>query len=348
MQPLFRCGCGRRWNKGMLVIDGSHLEGGGQIVRSAVALSALTGTPVRIERIRAGRQQPGLRPQHLAAIVAVAAACNARVTGCASGSLEIEFIPGHISSREISIDVGTAGSIPLVVQAWLPVAIRSGGVLTLAGGTEVERSPSIDYFSNVLVPFLEMHGARISVDIIRRGYYPRGGGLVRVDAEPSVLIRLSPDCHRPGGDRGICSCSAGLPAHVAERQARAAASHLFQRMGLEFPVTMDTGPGPGTGSSCTVWRGWMGGTGFGRRGYPAERVGEDAALALVSEWEGKGLVDSFMADQLLIYLGMAGGAYTSHSCTQHAQTMCWLLAQFGIHIRISGERIVRFERAAGA
>jgi len=332
----------------MLVIDGSHLEGGGQIVRSAVALSALTGTPVRIERIRGGRQQPGLRPQHLAAIAAVAAACNAGVTGCTTGSRELECTPGRISPCEISIDVGTAGSIPLVIQAWLPVAIRSGGVITLSGGTEVERSPSIDYFTNVLVPFLEMHGARISVDIIRRGYYPRGGGVVRVDAEPSVLNQLSPDCHRPGGDRGIRSCSTGLPAHVAERQARAAASRLFQCMGLEFPVTLDAGPGPGTGSSCTVWRGWMGGTGLGRRGYPAESVGEDAALALVREWEGDGLVDSYMADQLLIYLGMAGGAYTSHTFTLHARTMCWLLAQFGIHILISEEEIVRFERAAGA
>ena len=332
----------------MLVIDGSHLEGGGQIVRSAVALSALTCTPVRIEHIRAGRQQPGLRPQHLAAVGAVAAACNATVKGCTTGSQEIEFFPGCISSHEIAIDVGTAGSIPLVIQAWLPVAIQSGGVLTLTGGTEVERSPSIDYFNNVLVPFLGMHGARISVAITRRGYYPRGGGLVKVEVKPSVLNRLSIDCHRPGGDRGICSCSSGLPAHVAKRQANAAASHLSRRMGLEFPVTVDIRPGPGTGSSCTVWRGWMGGTGLGKRGYPAERVGEDAALGLVREWEGDGLVDSFLADQLLIYLGMAGGSYTSHTCTLHARTMCWLLAEFGIHVRVSEERIVRFEHAAGA
>ena len=332
----------------MLVIDGSHLEGGGQIVRSAVALSALTCTPVRIEHIRAGRQQPGLRPQHLAAILAVATTCNAELTGCAVGSQEIEFFPGRISSREISLDVGTAGSIPLVIQAWLPVAVQAGGMLTLTGGTEVERSPSIDYFTNVLVPFLEMHGARISVKIARRGYYPKGGGLVKVEVKPSVLNRLSPDCNRPGGDRGICSCSAGLPAHVAKRQADAAAFHLFQRMGLEFPVTMDVRPGPSTGSSCTVWRGWMGGTGLGKRGYPAERVGKDAALALVREWECDGHVDSFFADQLLIYLGIAGGSYTSHTCTMHARTMCWLLAEFGIHIRVSGERIVRFERAAGA
>lgn len=348
MQPLLRGACHCRRDKAMLSIDGASLEGGGQMVRAAVALSALTGTPIRIERVRAGREQPGLRPQHVAAVRAVGAACSAEVIGCLPGSQEFSFSPGHVKPHEIALDIGTAGSIPLVIQAWLPVALKSGGSATLRGGTEVEKSPTIDYMAHVLVPFLEMHGARISLDIARRGYFPKGGGKVRVMVEPSVLQPLSPECLRPEGGRGGCSCSAGLPPHVAERQARAAARLLMRRTGLDFSIPTDTRQGPGTGSSCTVWMGWMGGTGLGRRGYPAEKVGEDAAHALIRELEGGGLVDSFMADQLLVYLGMAGGAYTSHACTPHARTMCWLLGQFGIHIRVTMEEVTRFERAACA
>lgn len=332
----------------MLVIDGAHLEGGGQIIRAAVALSALTGKPMKLVHIRAGRQQPGLRPQHLTAVRAVAAASDAEVLGCIPGSQEIIFLPGQISSREITLDVGTAGSIPLVIQAWLPVALHTGGTLALTGGTDVERSPTIDYLVNVLLPFLENHGARVSVTVTRRGFYPRGGGLVAVNVKPSVMLPLSAVSRQPGEDRGICSCSAGLPAHVAERQAQAARTLLFRNTGLDFPAAIDVRPGPGTGSSCIAWMGWKGGTGLGRKGYPAEKVGEDAALALIREVDGGGQVDSFMADQLLIYLAMAGGSYTSNSCTLHARTMCWLLHQFGFHIRVSRENTVRFERAAGA
>jgi RNA 3'-terminal phosphate cyclase (ATP) len=331
----------------MLVIDGAFLEGGGQIVRASVALSALTGTPVRVERIRAGREQPGLRPQHLTAVLAVAAACNAEVSGCARGSRELTFLPGPPSRNEIVLDVGTAGSIPLVIQAWLPVAIRVGGKITLTGGTEVARSPTIDYLARLLIPLLEMHGARVSLEIRRRGYYPKGGGIVRVEAEPSMLQPINPDRRRQEAHRGVCSCSAGLPSHVAERQARAAASLLSRHTGLSFPEELDARPGPGTGSSCTVWMDWMGGIGIGRRGYPAEKVGEEAALILMDEMNGGGMVDSFLADQLLIYLACAGGSYTARTCSLHARTMCWLLEQFGWPVEVSGEGVTRFVRAAG-
>ena len=235
-----------------------------------------------------------------------------------------------------------------MIQAWLPLAIRVGGAITLTGGTEVERSPTIDYLARVLIPLLKVHGAVISLEILKRGYYPRGGGMVEVKAEPSELNPLFPDRFLSHAGCGICSCSSGLPLHVAERQARAAAALLSRHTDLAFPVTTDARPGPGTGSSCTVWMGWMGGIGIGRPGYPAEKVGEEAARALVIEAAGGGSVDSHLADQLLIYLAGAGGEYTARTCTLHARTMCWLLEQFGFHIEISGEGVVRFGLAKGA
>lgn len=328
------------------MIDGAHLEGGGQIVRASVALSALTGTHVKIRHIRSGREKPGLKPQHITAVRAVAAACDAEVTGCAAGSTDLGFLPGPLSRKEIALDVGTAGSIPLVLQAWLPLALRAGGTITLTGGTEVERSPTIDYLDHILFPLLGLHGADISLEVLSRGYYPRGGGMVRVEAEPSPLKPIYPD--RCRSRAGVCSCSAGLPRNIVGRQAKSVVGFLSRHTPAAFPVHTDPRPGPGTGSSCTVWMGWMGGIGIGRPGYPAEKVGEDAARALVVEMEGGGSVDVHLADQLLMYLALAGGAYTARTLTSHARTMCWLLDQFGYHIRVWEEGVTGFAFPTGA
>ncbi len=204
----------------MLTIDGSHLEGGGQILRAAVALSALSATPVTIERIRAGRKNPGLAPQHIAAVQAVAAVTDATTEGLTPGSDRLVFSPGKPTHRESTVRIDTAGSIPLVLQAWLPVALSVGGSLTVTGGTEVAWSPTIDYVDHLLAGVLRCHGAAVGIEVAERGYFPRGGGLVTVSVKPS---RLSPIM--PAGDAlsyGIASCSANLPDHVIRRQADAA------------------------------------------------------------------------------------------------------------------------------
>jgi RNA 3'-terminal phosphate cyclase (ATP) len=323
----------------MLKIDGSLLEGGGQIIRSAVALSAVSGTPVEITRIREKRTKPGLAHQHCAAVRAVAGACRGEVTGNIPGSHRLTFFPGNIVRQDLSLDVGTAGSIPLVIQAWLPVALKSGGALTISGGTEVPFSPTIDYLAEIFLPALGETGRGIRIDIMKRGYYPVGGGKVRVTAEPappSPLITGSME------SSGIRSCSSNLPAHVAERQAASARSFLLEKTGEEYPVTIQRSEGPGTGSSCTVWKGSQGSCAIGKRGLPAEKVGMMAASGLVAGIERGGDVDLHLSDQLLLYLATAGGSFTAYELTLHARTMCWLLSLFGMKVEVRTNGMVEF------
>jgi RNA 3'-terminal phosphate cyclase (ATP) len=325
----------------MLTVDGSCLEGGGQIVRLVVALSALAQTPVTVTRIRENRENPGLAPQHIAAVRAVAGACDAECTGLAPRSREITFTPGGLRRADLRIDPGTAGSIPLILQAWLPVALRAGGSITVTGGTEVAWSPTIDYLDRVLAPVLRRAGASIAVEVLERGYYPRGGGRVHVRVKPS---RPGPIAVPEGkGECGIVSCSAGLPAHVVERQAAAAREFLRRDPGLACTATLDAREGgAGPGSSVTVWSGAKGAVALGRRGLPAEEVGRTAARALARECESPGTVDVHLADQLLVYLACYGGEYSTHTLSMHARTACWILSEFGYPVGCRVNDIVEF------
>ncbi|HUU75411.1 MAG TPA: RNA 3'-terminal phosphate cyclase [Methanoregulaceae archaeon] len=332
----------------MLTLDGSTLEGGGQIVRSAVALSAITGEPVKIVNIRAGREKPGLRYQHCAAIEAVAGTCSAQVEGCEVGRNMVVFIPGSIRRKEITVDIGTAGSIPLVLHAWLPVILECGGVITLKGGTEVRFSPTIDYFEHVYAPVLRSHGAVIRTEILNRGYYPRGGGMVRVSVEPSRIVPLDLAAEKCAGDSGICSCSSNLPDHVAFRQAASANSVISNAKMSELPVYYDQRKGFGTGSSVTLWIGYKGACALGKPGLPAEKVGESAARSLIEEVQSEGLVDQYLSDQFLIYLARYGGRYSSSRYTHHARTMVWLLEQFGLVVAVREGPPVEFLNENGS
>ena len=325
----------------MLTVDGSYLEGGGQILRSAVAASAISGTPVTVTRIRQNRPNPGLAPQHIAAIRAVAGACDAECEGLFPRSGEITFSPGRLRQADLQVATGTAGSIPLILQAWLPVALRAGGSIRVTGGTEVAWSPTIDYLDCVLAPVLRHAGASIAIEVLERGYYPRGGGQVRVRVEP---CRMDPIVIPEGEGRcGIVSCSSGLPEHVVERQAAAARALLEQDLGFPCTATLDHREGgPGVGSSITVWSGAKGAVALGKRGLPAEKVGRTAALALVEECRGPGTVDIHLADQLLIYLACYGGTYSTHTLSMHARTACWLLGEFGYPVRCRENDLVEF------
>jgi len=316
----------------MLSIDGSTIEGGGQIVRTSVSLSAVTGIPVRIDRIRGGRERPGLASQHCSAVQAVAGLCGAMVQGCSPGSRVLEFTPGELVYRHQEVDIGTAGSIPLVFQAWLPVALRHGASLLVRGGTEVQKSPTIDYIARVFLPVIRRCGGDVSIEVQQRGYYPAGGGTVKIVVGQSALSPLELPAEQ---SRGIVSCSSNLPEHVATRQAISAAERLTRYTGLEYPVTFDRRSGHSTGTSCTVWHGSKGGMALGRRGLPAEEVGLTAAEALIEELELPGDVDRHLADQLMMYVAIYGGSFSTSRLTLHSQTMYWLLEKFGLPLRIT-------------
>ncbi|MCU0630046.1 MAG: RNA 3'-terminal phosphate cyclase [Methanoregulaceae archaeon] len=317
----------------MLTIDGSVLEGGGQVVRTAVALSAITGTPVTIHTIRAGREKPGLKAQHIAAIQAVAKICHARCKGLIPGSDRVIFIPGDPVREDIRIDIGTAGSISLVIQAWLPVALHVGGSVTVSGGTEVQNSPTIDYAEHLHLNFLRQHGADLTMTVMERGYYPEGGGQVRLEVHKPVDIGPFNPVTRENPRIELFSCSSHLPSHVAERQAESARIHLGDT-GKMVTIHKDTRQGPGAGSSITVICGWKGSSAIGRRGLPAETVGKTAAVGLLDELKKMGAIDLHLADQLLIYLAQYGGAFTATECTLHSRTVCLLLGMFGFHVKV--------------
>jgi RNA 3'-terminal phosphate cyclase (ATP) len=325
----------------MLTIDGAHGEGGGQLVRNAVALSAITGQPVTIDRIRATRKNHGLAAQHIAALRSVACACDATCTGITPGSDSITFSPRDLKACDVSVDVGTAGSIPLVIQAWLSVGLISGGSLHITGGTEVSKSPTIDYLDRVLAEVLRNAGADIRIDILRRGYFPEGAGEVAIEVKKKILSPICPSESREGAP-GIVSASSNLPDHVAERQAAAAAECLWTALGRSCDVSIDRRSGLSTGSSCTIWRNAKGASTLGKRGVPAEKIGTRAALTALEEFSKPGDVDVFLSDQLLVPLALFGGSFTTSSLTSHAETTLWLLGEFGFDVKYSTGPVVEF------
>jgi len=324
----------------MLTINGSYGEGGGQIVRNAVALSAITGEPVTIDRIRAGRDKPGLAAQHIGAVRAVMGTCDADVEGISAGSSTLTFVPEKLKLCTVTVDVGTAGSIPLVIQSWLSVALWAGGTLRVTGGTDVQKSPTIDYLNHVLANVLRSAGAEITMEILKRGYYPEGGGEVLIELKRRSLSPIEPESIRDSGC-GIVSSSSNLPPQVTERQASAAAE-LLMREGISCTIRRDRRTGSSTGSSITIWRGAKGGSALGRRGVPAEKIGGIAARAALDQFASPGIVDTYLSDQLLVPIALFGGTYTASHLTSHAETTLWLLEQFGYDVQFHQSSVAEF------
>jgi RNA 3'-terminal phosphate cyclase (ATP) len=313
----------------MIEIDGSFGEGGGQIVRTSVALSAVTGKPVRITMIRQGRPKPGLAAQHARALRALAEICDARTSGATPGSSEIIFTPGKILGGRHRIEIGTAGSVTLLMQCLLPALLCADrpSSLQIQGGTDVQWSPAVDYFKNVFLPALSSFGARVSLEVLQRGYYPRGQGEVLLQVEPARLLASHLERLDAGGQiKGVSHCS-NLPEHVAVRQAESAEQALEQA-GFSAQINREAVRLPSLGSGITLWSGYKGASSLGERGLPAEKVGRRAAEELILELKSPTTVDVHLADQLIPYLVLAGGCCTVREISLHARTNIWTAAHF--------------------
>lgn len=318
----------------MLEIDGSFGEGGGQIIRTAIALAAITGKEVEIKQIRANRPNPGLSAQHLHAVKAVERISGGSTDGLALRSSRLTFSPGPLRGFEGEIDIGTAGSVTLLLQCLIPVALfadRETNV-RITGGTDVKWSPPIDFYTNVFLKALQTMGCEVYLELKRRGYYPKGGGLVEVRVTPAHRLKgiMLADCERAGMIEGI-SHSRGLPPHVAERQAKAA-TWILKEKGYDTEINTDSGDSGKltTGSGITLWSGYKSGSALGQRGKKAELVGEEAARGLLKELESASTVDVHLADQLIPYMALADGqsALKVRELTAHLETNMYVTKQF--------------------
>lgn len=333
----------------MIEIDGSYGEGGGAILRQALGLSAFAGRSIRVSRIRAGRESPGLKPQHVKAVEAVAAVCGARVQGAALGSMELTFEPGPIRSGRFTWDIGTAGSITLLLQTLLVPCLCGDGTfeVEVVGGTDVRWSPPADYLSQVTFPALRPFGtARLTV--LRRGYYPRGGG--RLSVHLAGGRSTAPiDAVRPGRIarvRGLSHASSPLAERrVAERQAESARSELSAVLDVPGEIEVDYGDAYGIGSGVTLWTESpdglrLGGSALGARGKPAEAVGREAAAALLSEVRSGAAVDRYLGDQLVPFLAVAGGALTTSEITLHSRSNIYVAERIlAARFHVEGTRV---------
>ncbi len=329
----------------MLEIDGSHGEGGGQVLRTALAISAATGTSVVVDNVRGERDPAGLKPQHLAAVRLLADMADAKVEGDETGSERVVFEPQQVSPGRYSVDIGTAGSVTLVAGAGLLAAATVDGEVELSvqGGTDVRWSPTYDYLENVTLPLLEKAGVDADARLVRRGHYPEGGGEIEVEvAEPGMEPLEIPERGDLRRVRGRVHVS-NLPTHVAERMAESACEN-FEDVAVPVAIEEVEQDATSTGTSITLWAEYentvLGASALGERGVPAEDVGERAARRLKDEMEADGTVDRYAADQLAPFVALAGGGYTAPEATPHLETCVWLCRQFLDAPEIAGRRVL--------
>ena len=331
----------------MLVIDGRQGEGGGQVLRTSLSLAALTGRPFTLTHIRANRSKPGLRPQHVTAVHAAAALCNAALKGASLNAQTLEFRPqAPPQAGNYRFDVadaapgGSAGSVLLILQALLWPLLFTGGTssLVLYGGTHVPFSPSYHYLAHVAQPAFRRLGVDLTLNLLDWGWYPAGGGQITAVIQP--ISRLQAADFVPDPERQVHGVAAvtNLPAHIPQRMARRA-HNLLQQAGLMPAVQPLRQRGRGPGAGLFLWLPQAGFTSLGRKGLPADQVAETAVADLLAFVDNKAAVDKYLADQLLLPMALGHGrsTFTTNQLTQHTLTNANLLRQWlGVSITITG------------
>jgi RNA 3'-terminal phosphate cyclase (ATP) len=333
----------------MITIDGGAKSGSGTIVRYSVALASLLGKEIRIENIRAGRDKPGLRAQHLKVVQACQEMCRGRVENASVGSKEITYTPGgRFQGGEYSWDIGTAGSTTMMAQTLLPLACfaREPSKFRLEGGLFQDFAPSAYHMKFVLLPFLRQMGVQVELDIIRPGYVPRGGGVVEVRVEPAG--KLKPLNLTEQGKvfsiKGIALSSHLQEKRVSQRMAAECQKVLSSyRYKLEIEKIEDESSLQ-EGAALAIYAEMslgnrMGSDRVGRPGRSSESIGRYVAERFIEDVKAGAAVDRYIADQLIIYAGLADGVtrYSAPGISEHVETNLWLIEEFlGARTKING------------
>ena len=321
----------------MFEIDGSLKTGSGTILRLSVALAGIVNQPLHIFNIRQKRPQPGLRPQHLEAVLTAAKLCSAEVKGATLGSRELWFTPKEIKGGEIKAEIGTAGSIPMLLLTVLPLCAFAKAPVRLhvtKGGTDVRNAPTINYLKNVLLDVLTRMGLEASLTIEKYGYYPKGMGEIILEVKPCPKLNSLKieEFGKIEESLGVSVCTFLADRKVAERQAKAA-KELLKARGYEadIQVVNDMSNQLQKGSSLVVWAktdkgAVLGGDAIGELGKPSEAVGREVAENFLKEVESKATVDVHLADMLVPYVALAEGesVYLSRVMTLHLDANIWL------------------------
>lgn len=305
-------------------IDGSVMEGGGQILRMSAGLAALFSRPIRIYKIRAGRAKPGLKGQHLSGLQLMTELTGGQLDGAALGSSEIRFRPGELQAGHYSADTKTAGAVCLLAQISVPAVIFSPGPVNLAleGGTNTDMAPQIDEYTEILLPNIKRFGVSFEYEVVRKGFFPSGGGKVNIFLNPVKKLRpiSMTDPGKVSSITGWSFCAGNLPVKLAEQMTAAAKRHLLNSgcddiKGVDIKVQTykedpDCSPRNGSGivlvartsTGCV-----LGGSAVGSNKVPAEKTGRDAADCLLESIECGGCVDRFIQDQMIIFMALAEG-----------------------------------------
>jgi len=335
--------------KELITIDGSI--GYGQVLRSAVSLSALTLKPIRVTNIRVGRERPGLMPQHLSGVKTIAEFCNAELRGAQYGSMEIDFLPRELNVIDRRIDIGTAGSIGLLLQTLLPLLVfaKKPTTLEISGGTAGLGAPNVEYIKHVTLPLLTKFGLEMpEFEVVRQGFYPRGGGLVRLKVNPVKTLGYA-NILRQGTIKIVkgISIAGSLPETVAVRQANAAKEYLLQN-GVQSVVDInaETAETLSQGTSITLFEqtdeSILGSDAIGRRGVRAEEIGKEAAESLLKSMKSEAALDKWMTDQIIPFIALASGksAITVEEITDHCRTNMFVCEKIlGVKFEIEKNQI---------
>ena len=335
----------------MIEIDGSQKSGSGTILRLSIALAAITKKPLHITNIRQNRPQPGLKHQHLEAVLTAAKLCNAKVQGATLGSRELRFTPQDIAGGNIKALIETAGSIPMLFSATLPICLFAKNLVRVhvaKGGTDTIHAPTINYLRNVLLPVLKRIGVEAEISVQKYGYYPKGMG--------EATMTVKPNCHlkpfqleyfgKLEAIKGVSVCTYLADRQVAERQAKAATDYISQNgYKSEIQVVNDQSNPIQKGSSLVLWAQTdngviIGSDAIGELRKMAEVVGKEAAQKLVAELSAQPTVDVFLADMLVPYMALTEGksSLLVRTISEHIESNVWLMEKM-LNVKFTIQRV---------